>query len=358
MWATILAGLISAVAGFAGNMSRKKAKAAGKSTSAGAEIASSVANLATTVGGAIAANQRLKEQQQFNADEAQKARDWNLEMDNTKYQRTVADMQAAGVNPALAIDGHLSTNATSNAQAQAESGVNAITQLAALAGQMRIQTQQLKQEKELKSRELDIKQQEADAKVKNTNAQTDLLEIEKEYKRKEKDLQIESYEAQNNLTRKQANEIDERIKNIKASTDLLISQAATETEKQLLIQSQAALAGANAYEIMSLLPYKQNLMDAQTENQRAAAGLALIEKMWKKELIDGGFLKTMIKLQDASLSEKELDNAVLEFEAGMRNGTYFDNSTWMGKFSNWFVSGAAQAGKVIDMLVPKFFKPQ
>lgn len=357
MWASIIAAAISAVAGIFGNKIAKKKAAANKSSSAG-EIGSAVANMATSVGGAIAANNQIKQQQQFNASEAQKARDWNLEMDNSKYQRTVADMQAAGVNPALAMDGHLSTNATSNAQAQSESGVNALTQLAALAGQMRLQTQQLKQEKELKSRELDIKQQEADAKVKNTNAQTDLLEIEKEYKRKEKDLQMESYELSNNLTRKQANEIDERIKNIKASTDLLVAQASTETEKQLLLESQAALAGANAYEIMSLLPYKQNLMDAQTENQRAAAGLALIEKMWKKELIDGGFLKTMIKLQDSSLTEKELDNAVREFEAGMRNGTYFDNSTWMGKFSNWFVSGAAQAGKVIDMLVPKFFKPQ
>lgn len=358
MWATIIAGLISAVAGFAGNMSRKKAKASGKSTSAGAEIASSVANLATTVGGAIAANQRLKEQQQFNADESQKARDWNLNMDNTKYQRTVADMQAAGVNPALAMDGHLSTNATSNAQAQAESGVNAITQLASLAGQMRLQSQQLKQDKELRSRELDIKQQEADAKVRNTNMQTDLLEIEKEYKRKEKDLQIESYELQNNLTRKQASEIDERIKNIKASTELLINQAATEVDKQLLLASQAALADANAYEIISLLPFKQNLMEAQTKNQKAAAGLALVEKMWKKGLIDAGYLKNMISLQDADIDRKELDNAVMQFEAGMRNGTYFDNSTWMGKFSNFIAAGAAQAGKIIDMLVPKFFKPQ
>lgn len=357
MWATIAAALISAAAGWIGNSIQNKKTKAGKSSNAAA-IGNSVANAATQIGGAISANRMLKQQQAFNSAEAQKARDWNEAMDSSKYQRTVQDMQAAGINPALAMDGHLSTQATSNAQAQAESGVNAITQLAALAGQMRLQTQQLKQEKELKSRELDIKQQETDAKVKNTNAQTDLLEIEKEYKRKEKDLQIESYEAQNNLTRKQANEIDERIKNIKANTELLVAQAATETDKQLLLASESALANANAYEIMSLLPYKQNLMEAQTENQKAAAGLALIEKMWKKELIDGDYLKKMIKLQDASLSEKELENAVREFEAGMRNGTYFDNSTWMGKFSNWFVSGAAQAGKVIDMLVPKFFKPQ
>lgn len=357
MWASIIAAAVSAISGIIGNRIAKKKAAANKASAAG-DIANSVANMATSIGGAIAADRQIKQQQKFNSSEAQKARDWNLEMDNTKYQRQVADMQAAGVNPALAMSGNISTQATSSAQAQSESGINAITQLAALSGQLRLQQQQLKQEKELKSRELDIKQQETDAKVKNTNMQTDLLEIEKEYKRKEKDLQIESYELQNNLTRKQAGEIDERIKNIKANTELLIQQAATEVDKQLLLASQAALADANAYEIISLLPFKQNLMEAQTKNQKAAAGLALVEKMWKKGLIDAGYLKNMISLQDADIDRKELDNAVMQFEAGMRNGTYFDNSTWMGKFSNFIAAGAAQAGKIIDMLVPKFFKPQ
>lgn len=41
----------------------------------------------------------------FNAAEAQKARDFNAQQDNTLYQRRVADMRAAGVNPALAVSG-------------------------------------------------------------------------------------------------------------------------------------------------------------------------------------------------------------------------------------------------------------
>lgn len=41
----------------------------------------------------------------FNASEAQKLRDFNAQQDNTLYQRRVSDMAAAGVNPALAVSG-------------------------------------------------------------------------------------------------------------------------------------------------------------------------------------------------------------------------------------------------------------
>lgn len=41
----------------------------------------------------------------FSAAEAQKQRDWEEQMSNTSYQRQVADMRAAGVNPALSMNG-------------------------------------------------------------------------------------------------------------------------------------------------------------------------------------------------------------------------------------------------------------
>lgn len=166
MWGAIIGAVASLASSIFGGIAKRRAAKKAAKAAAAQNVISSVADAATSIGSMIGSKNAISKQNAWNAEQAQIARDWNLDMDSTKYQRTVQDMQAAGVNPALAIDGHLSTQATSNAQAtQSESGLNAITQLAKLVGDLKYRDQELKQEKELKSRELDIAQQNA-----NTNA--------------------------------------------------------------------------------------------------------------------------------------------------------------------------------------------
>lgn len=51
----------------------------------------------------------------FSAHEARKSRKWSQQMDNTKYQRAVADMRAAGLNPILAATKGVTTGSGASA---------------------------------------------------------------------------------------------------------------------------------------------------------------------------------------------------------------------------------------------------
>ena len=64
-------------------------------------------------------NEAMWERQaQFNAEQAQIQRDWSERMENTRYQRAIKDMSAAGLNPILAVtNGGLSTGSGSGAAA-------------------------------------------------------------------------------------------------------------------------------------------------------------------------------------------------------------------------------------------------
>lgn len=69
----------------------------------------------------IASAISAERQYRFNAEEAQKQRDWQERMSNTAYQRQIADLKAAGLNPIL---GYMQGQGATTPSGAAASGAN------------------------------------------------------------------------------------------------------------------------------------------------------------------------------------------------------------------------------------------
>lgn len=281
-------------------------------------------------------DQVRQEQNAFNAEQAQIAREYNQQMDNTKYQRQVADMQAAGVNPALAMQGGVSTQATSSAQAQ---GANVSTPSLDLSSVIQFA---------LQSKQLSIQKKLADAEVRVKNADADLKEkdagIRDEYNR----VLLEGLNLSNKLTDEQVSQIRANIGKISHEVELLRKQAATEVERRLLTAAETTLRKSmtdktdqEIRNLATLLPFQQALMSSQTEQAKASAAAQFIRAAYDKKLIDSGYIEAMVREQNVSADEKEVRKKAVNYEYLLRSGDIFDTSTTLGKLGKDFVQGAS-----------------
>jgi len=80
--------------------------------------------------------QMMQEQQQFNAGQSQINRDWQERMSNTAYQRASADMQQAGLNPAMMFGAGSSASTPSGGAASSPQSPPRTSPMSAVVGGM------------------------------------------------------------------------------------------------------------------------------------------------------------------------------------------------------------------------------
>lgn len=278
-------------------------------------------------------------------------------MDSTKYSRTVADMQAAGVNPALAMNGGVTTQATSNAQAQ---GANVaapeleLSQVAELA---------------MQARQLKIQEKLADSQARKNNAEAENTEISNKYADDFNRLKNEGQEALNNLTVEQKEQVIKNIDKIDSEVELLKKQSATEDEHKNLVMADAALkrsmkdkTEAEKLQIVEILPFQKALAEAQTENQKAQASLSLISAMYQKGLIDNGYIDELCRNLKADADTAESFAAVNEIKNAVKSGDLkkvgaeimaeFEAGNYGSAVMKGMIVGGTALKQMVDIVLP------
>lgn len=304
---------------------------------------SAVASLASRAMNQNESDRVRREQNIFNKYEAQRAREWNQQMDSTKYQRTVADMQAAGVNPALAMQGGVTTQASSNATASA-----------ANVGPAQIDLSQVAQ-LAMQSKQLQIQDKLADAEIRAKNADAELKEKDAKVRDDYNNLMMKGMKISNDLNESQIDQIRANIGKIGEEVELIKKQAATEEERKLLTIAETSLRKAmerktdqDIKNMVALLPFQQALMSAQTEQAKANAAAQLVHASYEQGLIDSGYIYELTQnLYSSSLLNHSKWTAQ-EIENDLKTGKFITINDLEGPALPRFVKYVTQLGYVLD----------
>lgn len=186
------------------------------------------------------------------------------------------------------------------------------------------------------------------AQVDKLKSETSGLDLDNEFKERTMNARVEGADLANSLTRNQIKEIDKKMDVMDEDIRLKIAQTDNEIEKKALIQAEKILAHAQAAEIVYLLPFRQNLLEAQTEAQKAAASASYMHALYEKGLIDGGYIDSLCKeasnraeaseydvqtsQQRARMTGHEAD--IEKFKSSVRNGTLFKTGSWWSRAGN------------------------
>lgn len=303
--------------------------------------------------------------QAFYANEiaAQNQRNYETEMSNTSWQRGVADMQAAGLNPALAYgQGGAATpsGAAGSASATQFNGLQTIlgfvgdivgklTDMAEGTMSMFKQSAEIRnlnaQNENLRTQNIVLGEQ-----ARNFGAEATAREIENQFKREQEEQKVRNLSLTGDTLVAQRDDII-------AAMNLKVKQADTEVARRSVEIWKAAVERANASQIEALTPELVKYQQAATKNQQAQAALAATDEAYKQGLIDSGQidsiireLETKIQSNKSASDYQKASAALAEWKLAVREGHAFpnnpdwDNMIWQeypAESCMWLLRGAA-----------------
>lgn len=251
---------------------------------------------------------------EFSANEAQKARDWEEYMSNTSYQRMVTDMSKAGVNPAMALSsGQIGTPSSPSPTSVSPVGGNMSDLMALFSLPYQI--------KNIKAQTENI---QADTQKKS--AETTGINLDNSWKDIMNGLDAESKEIGIKLTADKRSEIAQNIKESEERCAKLREETKSESERRLLYESEKALNGAKVWQIAEMMPYEKALSQAKTEAEKASASVAFVQAAYQKKLIDAGYIYALVNQIHSDTAKTQTE----EFGQWLKNSVFENqNDAWL-----------------------------